>query len=247
MNIHLRELNYEPPCAAMLATPLNTQHFLAELPLFREISSDQLARIAAGTTELRAANGETLFQKGDICTGIHIVVYGHIKLVMSSAKGNEKVIILIGPGESFGEALMFTERPHVVYAQTLADTLLLHIDKAVVFKEIERQPQLARKMLVQLSGRMLSLIGDLEAYSLHSGTQRVVDYLLHAELDGESDGKTKILKISPTKGILASRLNLTPEHFSRILHELDSAQLIKVVGRAVTILDLDRLHNYASN
>jgi CRP/FNR family transcriptional regulator, dissimilatory nitrate respiration regulator len=131
-----------------------------------------------------------------------------------------------------------------VYAQTLADTLLLHISKTVVFEEIERQPRFARRMIAGLSRRLHGLIGDLEAYSLHSGIQRVIGYLLRAEPDGEAAGKTAQLKLPTSKGIIASRLNLTPEHFSRILHELTAAKLIEVDGRTVTILDLDRLRIY---
>jgi CRP-like cAMP-binding protein len=41
--------------------------------------------------------------------------------------------------------------------------------------------------------------------------------------------------------VIASRLNMTPEHFSRILHDLSSAGLIEVNGRAVRIPDLERL------
>lgn len=232
------------PIAAVTNTPIKAQSFLANLPLFREVAPEELARIAAGTTEVHAARGEILFHKGDPCIGFHMVVYGHVKLAITSANGDEKVIELIGPGQSFGEALMFMEMPYVVYAQTLADTLLLHISKTVVFEEIERQPRFARRMIAGLSRRLHGLIGDLEAYSLHSGIQRVIGYLLRAEPDGEAAGKTAQLKLPTSKGIIASRLNLTPEHFSRILHELTAAKLIEVDGRTVTILDLDRLRIY---
>ena len=232
----------------MTAAPIKVQSFLANLPLFRQIEPDELARIAAGTQEIHAPRGTILFHKGDPCLGFHLVVYGHVKLAFTSANGDEKVVELVGPGQSFGEARMFMEAPYVIYAQTLADTLLLHVSKSVVFEELERQPRFARKMMAGLSRRLHGLIADLEAYSLHSGIQRVIGYLLRADTDGEGDGtgagNTAQLKLPTSKGIIASRLNLTPEHFSRILHELTSAKLIAVDGRTVTILDLDRLRTY---
>ena len=173
-----------------------------------------------------------------------MVVYGHVKLAFTSPNGDEKVIELIGPGQSFGEALMFMERPYIVYAQALADSLLLHIAKQVVFEEIEREPGFARKMIAGLSRRLHGLISDLESYSMHSGIQRVIGYLLRAEPEPDTAGKTAQLKLPTSKGIIASRLNLTPEHFSRILHELIAAGLIAVDGRTVTILDLERLRTY---
>ena len=158
----------------MPSTPIKVQTFLANLPLFKELAPEELARIPLGTREQHAARGEVLFRKGDPCEGFHMVIYGHVKLAFTSASGNEKVVELIGPGQSFGEALMFMQKPYVVYAQALADTLLLHIAKSVVFDEIEREPGFARKMIAGLSRRLHGLVSDLEAYTLHSGMQRVI-------------------------------------------------------------------------
>ena len=228
----------------MPSTPIKVQTFLANLPLFRELAPEELDRIALGTREQHIARGGVVFHKGDPCEGFHLVIYGHIKLAFTSATGDEKVVELIGPGQSFGEALMFIEKPYVVYAQALADTLLLHVSKSVVFEEVERRPVFARKMIAGLSRRLHGLVRDLESYSLHSGTQRVIGYLLRDDPENEAAGKAAQLKLPTSKGIIASRLNLTPEHFSRILHELTDASLITVDGRTVTILDLDRLRTY---
>ena len=58
-------------------------------------------------------------------------------------------------------------------AQTLSDSLLLHVSKHAVFDEIERDAAFARKMLAGLSRRLHSLISDVESYSMQSGTERV--------------------------------------------------------------------------
>jgi CRP-like cAMP-binding protein len=94
------------------------------------------------------------------------------------AGGDEKVVELIGPGQSFGEALMFMERPYVAHVQALADLPLLHFAKTVVFDEIEREPGFARKMIAGLSCRLHGLVSDLESYAPHSGAQCVIGYLL---------------------------------------------------------------------
>jgi len=222
--------------------PIKVQAFLANIPLFKEMRQEEIDRIAASTSELHVARGDILFRKGDPCDGFHVVVYGQIKLAFTSPGGTEKVIEIMTPGQSFGEAVMFMEKPYLVYAQALADSMLLHIAKSAVFAEIEHDPKFARRMIAGLSRRLHGLIADLESYSLHSGTQRVIGYLLRSE-PPEPDAKNPLLSIElPTrKSIIASRLNLTPEHFSRILHDLDEAGLIKVEGRSVVILDVERL------
>jgi CRP-like cAMP-binding protein len=223
---------------------IKTQAFLANLPLFKELAPAEIDRIAAGTAELHVPRGEILFNKGDACVGFHLVIYGQVKLSFVTPQGSEKVVEIIGPGYSFGEALMFMDKPYIVMAQTLADSLLLHVAKQAVFDGLEHDPGFARRMLAGLSRRLHSLIVDVESYSLQSGTQRVVGYLLRHDVDQASPEGTYTVTLPTSKAIVASRLNLTPEHFSRILHDLTAAGLIDVEGREVKIADATKLRNY---
>ncbi|MFO1396210.1 MAG: Crp/Fnr family transcriptional regulator [Burkholderiales bacterium] len=226
--------------------PIRTASFLANLPLFKALTPEELAPIAAGTTEVFAQKGEVVFQRGDPCVGFHLVVYGQVKLAFVSPQGGEKVVEIIGPGASFGEALMFMEMPYILMAQALADSLLLHVGRDVVFHEIERQPAFARKMLAGLSRRLHGLMHDVEAYSLQSGTQRVIGYLLRQDLSADGEAQTYTVTLPTSKAIVASRLNVTPEHLSRILHDLVETGLIAVDGRDVRILDVARLRDYGT-
>jgi CRP/FNR family transcriptional regulator, dissimilatory nitrate respiration regulator len=223
---------------------IKTQAFLANLPLFKELAPAEIDRIAAGTTELHVPRGEILFNKGEACVGFHLVIYGQVKLSFVTPQGSEKVVEIIGPGYSFGEALMFMDKPYIVMAQTLADSLLLHVSKQAVFDGLEHDPGFAKRMLAGLSRRLHGLITDVESYSLQSGTQRVIGYLLRHEVDQASTAGAYTVTLPTSKAIVASRLNLTPEHFSRILHELTEARLITVEGRDVKIADATRLRNY---
>jgi CRP-like cAMP-binding protein len=223
---------------------VKVQAFLINLPLFRGLSPEEIDRIALGTREVRAPRGEILFHKGDPCNGFHVVVHGQIKLAFASPSGAEKVVDIIGPGQSFGEALMFMEKAYIVYAQSLADSMLLHVGKETVFAEIDRDPKFARKMIAGLSWRLHGLLSDVEGYCLNSGVQRVIGYLLREEGRGAPAGPEMTVTLPVSKGVLASRLNLTPEHFSRILHHLSRAGLIAVEGRQVHIADIERLRAF---
>lgn len=228
----------------MPTVPIKTQAFLSNLPLFRELAEPEIERVAGGTREVRARRGDLLFQKGDPCHGFHIVVYGQVKLLFITPQGDEKVIEIMGPGQSFGEALMFMEKPYVVTAQALADSLLLLVSSEVVFHEIERDPKFARRMIAGLSQRLHHLIADVEAYSLRSATQRVIGFMLRTDQDTEEGAGTVTITLPATKSVIASRLNVTPEHFSRILHELTESGLIEVDGRNVRILAIDKLRAF---
>jgi CRP/FNR family transcriptional regulator, dissimilatory nitrate respiration regulator len=223
---------------------IRTSAFLANLPLFKELAPEEIDRLAAGTVEVHVPRGEILFNKGDPCVGFHLVIYGQVKLAFVTPLGSEKVIEILGPGASFGEALMFMDKPYIVMAQALADSLVVHVSKQVVFAELARDPAFARKMLAGLSRRLHGLVADVEAYSLQSGTQRVIGYLLRQDAGPAGGADAYTVTLPTSKAIVASRLNLTPEHFSRILHELAGAGLVAVDGREIVIRDAARLRSY---
>lgn len=225
------------------ASALRAVDLLAHAPIFRDLSRDDLNRIAVGTTRVHAERGKVLFQRGDPCNGFHLVVYGQVKLAVGTAAGAEKVVEIVGPGRSFGEAVMFMDNPYLVTATALADSLMLHVAKETIFAELERDPRLARRMLAGLSMRLHMLVKDVEAMTLHSATQRVIGYLARLQ---EDDANSQRVTLPAQKSLIASRLNLTPEYFSRILHDLSTQGLVRVDGRDIEILDAEGLRGYGS-
>ena len=216
----------------MMDAAIKVQTFLATVPLFREFSEEELDRVAARVRRVRAERGEILFHRGEEANGLHVVVAGQVKLAFLSSRGDEKVVDIIGAGQSFGEAVMFMESRHVVTAQALLPTHLLYIPRDIVFEELQREPRFACRMIAGLSRRLHHLMGDLEARSMQSGTQRLIGYLLHdCASTPAADGSIEITSCPTTKGVIASRLNLTRERFSRILHDLTLDGCIEVKGR----------------
>ncbi len=220
---------------------IKIQAFLANLPMFSDMSRAELDRVAGATLPIYAEKGQSIVQSGDPCTGFHLVVYGQVKLGFTSPQGVEKVVEIIRPGQSFGEALLFLDKPYMVFAQALADSMLLHVAKHAVLEGLANDPCFSTRMLSGLARRVHSLIRDVEAYSLRSGQERVIGYLLADAADVSVNGKPVEVHLSPGKSVIASRLNMTPEHFSRILHDLSASGLIEVNGRSVRIPDLEKL------
>jgi CRP-like cAMP-binding protein len=218
---------------------------LAAMPIFSNVGPESLSAIAAGTEVIRLRKGEVLFRQGDIPTGIYMVVDGQIKLAFAATRGAEKVISLRGARESFGEAVMFAEKPYPVYAQALADTRLLRIRGEPLFELLARDPGIARRMLVGLSMRLHALVLDVEAYSLRSSAERLIGFLLQSVGTGEDVGEGRAeIDLPASKLIIASRLNVTPETLSRVQHDLVEAGLVAVQGRHIVIHDVRRLREY---
>ena len=226
----------------------NIPRFLSVQPLFTDLSMAELERLAQGCVLRRFGRGETVFRVGEPCEEFHICATGQVKLYALSPTGAEKVIDIIAPGQSFAEALMFTGRPYIVSAQALSDALLLSVNRQAVEDEVARDSRFALRMLAGISRRLHGLVHDVEAYALHSGVQRVIGYLLRdlAEPDGGGPVTELTVSLPVSKATIASRLSLTPEYFSRVLHELEAAGLVRIDKRDIHILDAQALASFRS-
>ena len=229
----------------MEARTFDLPRYLSVLPLFTDLSRPELERLALGCQLRRLARGETVFRVGEPCEEFHVTVTGQIKLFAISPSGQEKVIELVGPGNSFAEALMFTGKPYIINAQALTDTLLLTVKKDAVVGEIERDARFAMRMLAGISRRLHGLVHDVQAYALHNGVQRVLGDLLRDQIAEDCvSGEVITVSLPVSKATIASRLSLTPEYFSRVLHELEAAGLVQIDKRDVRLLDPKRLAAY---
>ena len=219
--------------------------FLGSLPLFENMDGAAITRLAGGMTAFDAAKGTVFLRRGDCCTGLHVLVYGRVKLSLQAPRGDEKVMELLGRGDTFGEAAMFLDQPFRVTAECLTDSKLLHLSKAVVVSEVDCNPVFARRIIARLSRKFSRLILDLEGCTLRTGTQRVVAYLLSCISEPEAAGAPAVT-FPAQKSVIASHLNLTHEHFSRILHDLTAEGMIEVHGPVVRILDAAEMRSRVS-
>lgn len=154
---------------------------------------------------------------------------------------------MVRAGESFGEAVMFLNRPFPIMAQTLEDSLPLYVEAAAIDNLLAQDPKFARRLLAGLSVRLHALVRDVESYSTQNAAQRVIGYLLqsvsteHGESEGDIATHATTVSLPVNKNLIASRLNLTPETLSRVLHHFVADGLIEVNGREIVIHDTRRL------
>jgi CRP/FNR family transcriptional regulator, dissimilatory nitrate respiration regulator len=117
---------------------------------------------------------------------------------------------------------------------------VLHVAKETVFAELERSPRFARRIIAALSAKLQASVRQLESYALGSGRRRFAAWLLR----GVSGGRAEVT-LPASKRAIASTLNLSAEHLSRILGELAGEELIEVRGRRIVIRDVARLRQAA--
>lgn len=208
--------------------------------MFNNLSREELERIACSTRKIDVGKGDILFHKDDPCHGFYLIVAGKIKLLVVSASGNEKVVEILSTGHTFGEAVMFMDKPYPVSAQALQRSHLIHVAKSAMFEALDSNPLFARKLITGLSIRLHQHVRNQELNSLLSGKQRIADYLLGLIPPAEINTPEPSLTLPTSKNTIASHLGITPEHFSRILHEMIDSGLLAVNRKNIRILDISR-------
>jgi CRP-like cAMP-binding protein len=211
---------------------------IANLPMFRQAARAQLAQLARHSHTREVRRGEAVCRRGDRLEGLFAVAYGLVKLALKGESGEEKVVRLVGPGETFGEAVVFLERPCPVDAVALADTMVVVVPATSLFSLIDHDPRFARALIASLSQRMHALVADVEAGALRSGSQRIAAFLDSLAEPGLSQPK---VRLPATKTVIAARLGMTKETFSRLLRELADRGLVSVAKREVVLLDREQL------
>jgi CRP-like cAMP-binding protein len=219
------------------------EDILGKLPMFRHVAPAHLHKLARHAELRRVAKDTVLYKHGDPATGCYALVYGLVKLSLCAPDGSEKVLRLVGAGETFAESVMFHEQPHPVDALALADSQLVFLPAATVFDLLDHDRAFVRTLLASLSQRIHTLIADIEAYSLNTGTQRIAAFL--QSLADPSAPSPARVRLPANKTVIASRLGITKETFSRLLHELSAQGMIEVCQREVVLRDPLRLAELA--
>lgn len=209
--------------------------------LLSALTAEQLGRVARHASRVKLDDGQMLFSQGDPADRFYLVLKGQVRLFRLSPDGAEKVIDIVAPGHTFAEALMFVNAPrYPVCSGALGPAELIGIDARDFARMLRESVDTCFLLLGALSRRLRGLIGEIDNLTLHTATSRVARYLLK-----KLPAERRVLNLDVRKGVLASRLSIKPETFSRVEKCLREQSIIEVHGSHVTILDQPALEEIA--
>ena len=210
--------------------------------MFSGFQDDELKHIDEMLRKVNLKPGEALFQQGQPFKSFYYVNSGIIKLSRLSEDGAEKVIEIIRAKQYFAEALVFMKQPrYPVLATAMKKTELIAIDANKYAGLLHNSIDSCFKLLGSMSQRMHHLVSEIDALTLHSTKSRLASYLVRS-LDSSNDS---CIDLELPKGIIASRLSMKPETFSRALHRLHESGVITVDKKCIYVNDETRLREIA--
>ncbi len=216
---------------------------LKRAAMFSMLDETTLEELLTECDVLNRPAGSQLFRPSQPAERFFVVLKGQVKIFMLSAKGDEQILHLYGPGQTFGEAAMWARINYPAFADALSDTTLLAVRYETLRKAVAKNADLAMGMLAGLSSKLREFNRLIEQLSLKEVPARLAGVLLAEARKAGSDR----IKLKQSKRELAAQIGTVAETLSRALAKLKASGLIEVQGAEISILNREALKDFAEN
>lgn len=214
---------------------------LKEVPLFQELSAEELARVAEAARERTYPRGSVILFEDDPGDALFVVLAGQVKVVLIGEDGREVILSVLTDGDFFGEMSLIDDEPRSAHVIAMDDARLLVLRREDFHQALDEHPRIALGLLRALSRRLRRADDKIGALVLLDVLGRVAKLLL--ELADEEDGTTVTRKL--THHTIAQMVGSSRETVSRTMRDLMERNLIEVTRRAIVIRDRAALETAA--
>ena len=217
---------------------------LQQSDLFGALSKHHLSKMLPYTSELRLQDNALLFQQGDDCTSLHIIMEGTLVLHFLSETGRASIVGRATCGEAVGMVPCLDNKPYQVNGFAYGHTRLLSISKSGLGMLLEDNP-LFRNTVLQLCKSIRHIMQYAELIAVHSLEARLAQTLLilHQRSSIQSGSGMPIPPIPQSQ--LAMMINASRPKVNVKLREWVARSFIKMHNRRIFILDEGALSDIA--
>jgi len=215
-------------------------------PLFADIDPENSRALIESMNPVAFARGDVLFHEGDPGDRLFVIRSGKIKLGRRSSDGRENLLSIQGPGEMFGELSLFDPGPRTATATVVADAELVELAHTDLVAWLEQHPTVAKHLLKALAHRLRRTNEALADLVFSDVPGRVAKALLDlATRFGEPTDEGVRVAHDLTQEELAQLVGASRETVNKALADFAARGWVRREGRAVVLLDADRLERRA--
>lgn len=225
------------------AGDVSLEGIIADMPLFEACSQGFIAKLAAQSQLIRVEKGQLLFVHGDEAARFFLVRQGWVKLFRETLDGAQAVVDILPQGHLFGETSIFENGLYPYSAEMAESGGIVAMPLSLLKAEMEENQRFALSLLGLMAQYRKQQDKELEHRVLQNAPQRIGCFLLRL-VDQSADGPV-VIHLPYDKTLVASRLGMQPETFSRALGKLKDATGIKIKGATVDIASLERLMEFS--
>jgi CRP/FNR family transcriptional regulator len=224
------EKPYCSGCEARLTSVLKT----VEAPRLDEIAS------AKACTLYR--KGQTVFQDGDMPSGLFCIHRGKVKLYKPGDEGRDHIVRFAKAGDVIGYRSLLGGEPYNLSASTLEESVICCIPRETFFGMLREDGNFTTEMIHLLSGQLRETEEQLVHLAQKPVRERLAETLLILrQVYGTENGDDAALNVSLSRDELASVVGTATETLIRTLADLKREKLISTQKKRIRILDIDGL------
>ncbi len=215
---------------------------LAHIPLFKGLSSEDRAALAALLRVQKVKAGEVLFRKGSEGTTLYIIQSGAVKIVLPSRLGDEMIVTIFSAGDFFGEMALLDGMPRSADAVAVDPSRLLLLNRADFLHFLKKSDGAIESIFSILSARLRKTDDLLEDTSFLNIPARFAKKLLElGETFGRRESGSMEISLRLTQKDLADMVGATRESINKELRALREKGIVSVSGQTLRINDVTRL------
>jgi CRP/FNR family cyclic AMP-dependent transcriptional regulator len=216
---------------------------LARAGLFQGVDDDAVDALTQAVEYVDVRRGENVFTEGERGDSVYIITEGKIKLGRRAADGRENMIAVMGPSDMFGELSIFDPGPRTATASAITDSRLARLRQSDLRNWISTRPELAEQLLRVVARRLRRTNDALADLIFTDVPGRVAKSLLQmAQAFGGRDAQGVLrVKHDLTQEELAQLVGASRETVNKSLADFASRGWLRLEGKAVVILDEERL------
>jgi len=173
--------------------------------------------------------GRVLFAAGDAGDGCYRLDKGLLKVTVTSTRGEERIVAILGPGAVVGELAMIDQMPRSAAVAALRDSVLRFVSREAYEKRLRADPA-TKQLLEIIAFRLRQADKELAAATFLSVRARVARALLDlAEFVGKRSGPQSIVLDEKIRHAdLAAMAGTTRENVTRLLSEWRRRNLVLI-------------------
>lgn len=213
--------------------------------LFRRLGDDATRRLAEEMIRRRFRRGEVIFHEGDPGDSLHLIAEGRVKIGRISPDGDEAIVAVLGPGESFGELVLLDGAPRSAKATALDPTETLTLSRDVFVRLVDEDPPFRWALFSGIAAHHRRLTDQLAEAHFLDLAGRLARQLVRLAGDGSTLEDEVHLGRLYTQSELAAMIGGTRPRVNRLVGDLVDAGLIRIEPDDIVIVDLAGLERRA--
>jgi CRP/FNR family cyclic AMP-dependent transcriptional regulator len=227
-----------------VSTPSANIELLRRVPLFSELSEEELTPIAHVAIPRSYPKGVRVFHEGDHSDACYIVRTGDLRVTREHPDGRAIALATLGPGDIFGELAMLDGEARSASVESLSECELLALPAGDVRRLLAATPETTVKLVVALVRRLREANERIARQSFQTVPSRVAGVLSQLIAEEAPLETREGVTIQMTQADLAQLAGTSRESVSRFLATLERAGVVRVGRGRVTVLEPRRLRAY---